>query len=64
MKCDLEGNDEDMTNDEFFSSSVEMDVLESTVTNLHDDSIKGRHALILFYWSFLFPKIHYDMYNP
>ncbi|KAI3774434.1 hypothetical protein L1987_48989 [Smallanthus sonchifolius] len=32
VSCDLEGNDEDMTN-------AEMDVLESTVTELPDDSI-------------------------
>lgn len=39
ISCDLEGNDEDMTNDEFISSSVEMDVFESSVTALDDDSI-------------------------
>ncbi|XP_071714915.1 uncharacterized protein [Rutidosis leptorrhynchoides] len=48
MKCDLEGNDEDMTNDEFFSSSVEMDVLETTVKNLHDDSINGSPVLSIY----------------
>lgn len=41
INCELEGNDEDMTNDEFFSSSVEMDVLESVITDLHADSING-----------------------
>lgn len=50
ITCDLEGNDEDMANGESFSSSVEMDVLESTVTDLHDDSINGRpdHLLSTF----------------
>ncbi|XP_071685901.1 uncharacterized protein [Rutidosis leptorrhynchoides] len=47
-KCDLEGNDEVMTNDDSFSSPVEMDVLESTDTNLHDDSINGPPALSTF----------------
>ncbi|CAI9287241.1 unnamed protein product [Lactuca saligna] len=44
ISCDLEGNDEDMTNGEFISSSVEMDVLESTVTALDDDSINDSPA--------------------
>ncbi|PWA39855.1 leucine-rich repeat protein kinase family protein [Artemisia annua] len=43
ISCDLEGNDEEMTNGESFSSSVEasveIDVAESsTITYLHDDS--------------------------
>ncbi|GJX57878.1 leucine-rich repeat protein kinase family protein [Tanacetum coccineum] len=44
ITCDLEGNDEDMANGESFSSFVEMDVLESTVTDLHDDSFNGSVA--------------------
>ncbi|CAH1426306.1 unnamed protein product [Lactuca virosa] len=44
ISCDLEGNDEDMTNGEFINSSVEMDVLESTVTALDDDSINDSPA--------------------
>lgn len=44
ISCDLEGNDEDMTNGEFMSSSVEMDVFESAVTDLHGDSLNGSSA--------------------
>ncbi|KAL4588413.1 hypothetical protein LXL04_001301 [Taraxacum kok-saghyz] len=44
VSCDLEGNDEDMTNDDFISSSVEMDVFESTVTALDGDSINDSPA--------------------
>nr|XP_043625013.1 uncharacterized protein LOC122596493 [Erigeron canadensis] len=44
IKCYIEGNDEDMANGEFSSSSVEMDVLESTVTDLLDHSINGSPA--------------------
>ncbi|XP_023760324.1 uncharacterized protein LOC111908739 [Lactuca sativa] len=44
ISCDLEGNDEDMTNGEFINSSVEMDVLESSVTALDDDSINDSPA--------------------
>ncbi|PWA82621.1 Armadillo repeat-containing protein 3 and Serine/threonine-protein kinase CTR1 [Artemisia annua] len=38
-----------MANGESFSSSVEMDVLESTVTDLHDDSINGSVASSLLH---------------
>ncbi|KAI3788833.1 hypothetical protein L2E82_01611 [Cichorium intybus] len=44
ISCDLEGNDEDMTNDDIISSSVEMDVFESTITGLDDDSINDSPA--------------------
>ncbi|KAJ9538320.1 hypothetical protein OSB04_031053, partial [Centaurea solstitialis] len=49
ISCDLEGNDEDMTNGEFMSSSVEMDVYESCVTDLHDDSVNGSPASLSSY---------------
>ncbi|KVH93555.1 Armadillo repeat-containing protein 3 and Serine/threonine-protein kinase CTR1 [Cynara cardunculus var. scolymus] len=44
ISCVLEGNDEDMTNGEFMSSSVEMDVFETAVTDLHGDIINGSPA--------------------
>lgn len=41
MCCNMEGNDEDMIADEFISSSVEMDVLESTVPEIYGSPRKG-----------------------
>lgn len=39
--CNLEGNGKDTFNDEFISSSVEMDVLESSVQEIRDSPIIG-----------------------
>ncbi|KAK1391912.1 Serine/threonine-protein kinase PAK 6 [Heracleum sosnowskyi] len=41
MCCDMEGNDRDMIPDEFISSSVDMDVLESTVPEIYGSPRKG-----------------------
>lgn len=39
-----------MANGEFVSSSVEMDVFESTVTDLLDDSMTGRRDIAHFFF--------------
>ncbi|CAK9171189.1 unnamed protein product [Ilex paraguariensis] len=38
ISCDLEGNGKDTSNDEFISSSVEMDVYEGAIQEIHDSA--------------------------